>query len=457
MENKQIGDFLKRLRMRSGYTQAEVGMFINVTYKAISRWESGTGTPELGNLLMLSKLYKVTVDDILNCNEDVFAGDELPPAGAESPDETERQREYPPPTIQTDEYSGNGKTIKLSTVLKNPSQKFLTVLFFAFLVMGSAVLTRSVELYYLVASEVNSGVENEKVFFNIFFVILIAAVAITELLGGIMPKKLYGILSVVIAALITIGTFILATVQLALYGSDDFAQGQSHGFGAMIFALLFAIRLLYVIHDISDNVKVKKALTWAALGVAAASAVCTIIFNRVLAVQGSMSSGRTFYIFLGMIFVSAVTLCFAAAQKFSKWINILTAAAMIPAGILCTFMFSGLDDIPFYPFPFDSTIWMGLAVCAPVFVTISFLFEGGRLELTATRTAILLAIGTCVPFAVNSIDVFGVNAVCGLHDLAAAAFVRIAILAAAIITFVKAFRFAQIPEYIRQRRAENEN
>lgn len=43
MENKQIGDFLKRLRMRSGYTQAEVGMFINVTYKAISRWESGTG------------------------------------------------------------------------------------------------------------------------------------------------------------------------------------------------------------------------------------------------------------------------------------------------------------------------------------------------------------------------------------------------------------------------------
>lgn len=456
MENKQIGDFLKKLRMRSGYTQAEVGMFINVTYKAISRWESGTGTPELGNLLMLSKLYKVTVDDILNCNEDVFAGDELPPARAESPDETERQREYPPPTIQTDEYSGNGKTIKLSTVLKNPSQKFLTVLFFAFLVMGSAVLTRSAELPSL-ASEVNSGVENEKVFFNIFFVILIAAVAITELLGGIIPKKLYGILSVVIAALITIGTFILATVQLALYGSDDFAQGQSHGFGAMIFALLFAIRLLYVIHDISDNVKVKKALTWAALGVAAASTVCTIIFDSALNIQSNSGSDSTFYIFRGMIFVSAVTLLFAAAQKFSKWINILTAATMIPAGILCTFMFSGLDDIPFQPYPFDSTIWMGLAVCAPVFVTISFLFEGGRLELTATRTAILLAIGTCVPFAVNSIDVFGVNAVCGLHDLAAAAFVRIAVLAAAIITFVKAFRITQIPEYIRQRRAENEN
>lgn len=272
---------------------------------------------------MLSKLYKVTVDDILNCNEDVFAGDELPPARAESPDETERQREYPPPTIQTDEYSGNGKTMKLSTVLKNPSQKFLTVLFFAFLVMGSAVLTRSADLSHL-ASEVNSGVENEKVFFNIFFVILIAAVAITELLGGIMPKKLYGILSVVIAALITIGTFILATVQLALYGSDDFAQGRSHGFGAMIFALLFAIRLLYVIHDISDNVKVKKALTWAALGVAAASTVCTIIFDSALNIQINSGADSTFYIFRGMIFVSAVTLLFAAAQKFSKWINILT-------------------------------------------------------------------------------------------------------------------------------------
>lgn len=456
MENKQIGDFLKKLRMRSGYTQAEVGMFINVTYKAISRWESGTGTPELGNLLMLSKLYKVTVDDILNCNEDVFAGDELPPARAESPDETERQREYSPPTIQTDEYSGNGKTIKLSTVLKNPSQKFLTVLFFAFLVMGSAVLTRSADLYYL-ASEVNSGVENEKVFFNIFFVILIAAVAITELLGGIMPKKLYGILSVVAAALITIDTFVFATIQLALYGSDDLGRGQSHAFGAMIFALLFAIRLLYVIHDVYDNTKVKKALIWAALGVAVASVICTIIFDRVLADQGNWDSDGTFYIFRGMIFVSAVTLCFAAAQKFSKWINILTAATMIPAGILSTFMFTLLGDLPFTPYPFDSTIWMGLAVCAPVFITISFLFEGGRLELTATRTAVILAIATCVPFAVNSIDVFGVNAICGLHDLAAAAFVRIAILAAAIITFVRAFRFAQIPEYIRQRRAENEN
>ena len=454
MENKQIGDFLKKLRMRSGYTQAEVGMFINVTYKAISRWESGTGTPELGNLLMLSKLYKVTVDDILNCNENVFAGSE-PPTNTGAPDETERQ-ECPAPAMRTNEYAAGGKAIKLSTVLKNPSQKFLAVLFFAFLVMGSAVLTRSADLFYL-ASEVNSGVENEKVFFNIFFVILIAAVAITELLGGIIPKKLYGILSVVIAALITIGTFILATVQLALYGSDDFQYGQSHGFGAMIFALLFVIRLLYVIHDISDNVKVKKALTWAALGVAAASTVCTIIFDSALNSQSNSGADSTFYIFRGMIFVSAVTLLFAAAQKFSKWINILTAATMIPAGILCTFMFSGLDDIPFQPYPFESTIWMGLAVCAPVFVTISFLFEGGRLELTATRTAILLAIGTCDPFAVNSIDVFGVNAVCGLHDLAAAAFVRIAVLAAAIITFVKAFRIAQIPEYIRQRRAENEN
>ena len=65
MDYKKIGDFLKDLRTKENLTQEELGNKINITRQAISRWERGISIPDYITLLDLSKLYNVTVKEIL--------------------------------------------------------------------------------------------------------------------------------------------------------------------------------------------------------------------------------------------------------------------------------------------------------------------------------------------------------------------------------------------------------
>lgn len=65
MDYKKIGDFLKDLRTKENLTQEELGNKINISRQAISRWERGISIPDYITLLDLSKLYNVTVKEIL--------------------------------------------------------------------------------------------------------------------------------------------------------------------------------------------------------------------------------------------------------------------------------------------------------------------------------------------------------------------------------------------------------
>lgn len=453
METVQIAEFLKKLRQQAGYTQAELGKMIDVTDKAISRWENGSGFPEISNLLALSRIYGITVDDILTCNQSVLKCE-----NQEAQEKTAITSEACAETEQTNSEKNSQTNAqqeihnKNNRVFERPSQKFLAVLFFAFLVLGTAVLTR-VTQNFITTTYLSEEYEAVKVIFYALFAMLALATAVTEFLRKIMPDKVYKIISLVVAVAFVANAFLLAITQLVFHGT----KGLYQALGAFTFTVLFAIRLLYVLHDISKKAKTKKIFLSAALCTAASGVIFAVVFDVVIANAGFKVEEYTFYIFRGIIFTSVVALLFTLAQKISKWINILTAFIMIPAGIMCTFMFSEISDIPFSAYPFMSTMWMGLAVCAPVFITVSFLFENSKLELTATRTAIILAIGVCVPFAINAIDIFGVNTAFGLSDLAAAAFVRIAVLASAIIFFAKSFRFTQVYEFIKRRKQGNEN
>ena len=60
-----IGKLLKKLRLQKGLTQSELGEMINVSDKAISRWESDLGLPEVSNLIALAKIFDTTVDRLL--------------------------------------------------------------------------------------------------------------------------------------------------------------------------------------------------------------------------------------------------------------------------------------------------------------------------------------------------------------------------------------------------------
>lgn len=57
---------LTSLRKQKGLTQMDLAEKLNVSRQAISRWEVGTAVPSTDNLKVLSELYGVTVDYLLN-------------------------------------------------------------------------------------------------------------------------------------------------------------------------------------------------------------------------------------------------------------------------------------------------------------------------------------------------------------------------------------------------------
>lgn len=69
MELKKIANFIKMKRKELGLTQLELADKLFVTEKAISRWETGRGTPDISLLIPLSKELGVNVSELLNGEE----------------------------------------------------------------------------------------------------------------------------------------------------------------------------------------------------------------------------------------------------------------------------------------------------------------------------------------------------------------------------------------------------
>lgn len=68
-----FGDYLNYLRKKKGMTQAELANELGVTNKAVSKWETGEAMPETSLLVPLSKIFGVTVDELLNGGKENIA------------------------------------------------------------------------------------------------------------------------------------------------------------------------------------------------------------------------------------------------------------------------------------------------------------------------------------------------------------------------------------------------
>ena len=63
-----ISENLKKLREEKGYTQSEIAEALSVTPQSVSRWEKGLAYPDIEKLPQISKLFDVSIDDLLgNC------------------------------------------------------------------------------------------------------------------------------------------------------------------------------------------------------------------------------------------------------------------------------------------------------------------------------------------------------------------------------------------------------
>jgi transcriptional regulator with XRE-family HTH domain len=65
MDQIKIGKFIAQLRHEQHLTQEELGEKIGVTNKTISRWENAAYTPDIEMLQLLSKVFKVSVNEMI--------------------------------------------------------------------------------------------------------------------------------------------------------------------------------------------------------------------------------------------------------------------------------------------------------------------------------------------------------------------------------------------------------
>lgn len=66
MEHEKIGAFISLLRKEKGLTQKELAAQLNVTDKAVSKWERGLCYPDISLLSPLSEVLGVSVADLLS-------------------------------------------------------------------------------------------------------------------------------------------------------------------------------------------------------------------------------------------------------------------------------------------------------------------------------------------------------------------------------------------------------
>jgi transcriptional regulator with XRE-family HTH domain len=65
LDSVKTGRFIAVLRKENGWTQAELADKLGVTDKAISRWETGIGFPDISIIKLISETLEITVSELL--------------------------------------------------------------------------------------------------------------------------------------------------------------------------------------------------------------------------------------------------------------------------------------------------------------------------------------------------------------------------------------------------------
>lgn len=103
----QARRILKKLRTENNLSQEKLGEKLGISRQSISKWEQGNAVPNIENIMKLAKLYNVSVDSILNGEED-------------KKEETAKQENAPEKSIEPPAYIPEKKFLKIK------SRRFIT-------------------------------------------------------------------------------------------------------------------------------------------------------------------------------------------------------------------------------------------------------------------------------------------------------------------------------------------
>ena len=66
MDLKKTGSYLKGLRKQKGWTQEQLGEYLNVSARTVSRWETGSNMPDLDLLIEMADFYGVDIREMID-------------------------------------------------------------------------------------------------------------------------------------------------------------------------------------------------------------------------------------------------------------------------------------------------------------------------------------------------------------------------------------------------------
>lgn len=72
--NIEIANRLQQLRKNNNLSQEELAEKIGVSRQAVSKWERGEASPDTDNLILLSRLYRMSLDDLLRTDSIPVSG-----------------------------------------------------------------------------------------------------------------------------------------------------------------------------------------------------------------------------------------------------------------------------------------------------------------------------------------------------------------------------------------------
>lgn len=67
--NIEIADRLQKLRKEKGYSQETLADALGISRQAVSKWERAEASPDTDNLILLARLYDMSLDDLLSTDE----------------------------------------------------------------------------------------------------------------------------------------------------------------------------------------------------------------------------------------------------------------------------------------------------------------------------------------------------------------------------------------------------
>lgn len=69
MKKQTLGEMISTLRKEQGMTQAGLAEKMNVTDKAVSKWERDLSCPDINSLPKLAEIFSVSVDELMQAKE----------------------------------------------------------------------------------------------------------------------------------------------------------------------------------------------------------------------------------------------------------------------------------------------------------------------------------------------------------------------------------------------------